>query len=307
MDKPEVQNETDWRERPEAGSSGGMRFLMRLAGVIGRRPLRVALYPVALYFCLVRGPERRASQAYLTRALGRPARARDVVKHFVCFAQVAADRFFFFAGRGADIPVKFVGGAQVQQIVERGQAGIFLAAHLGSFEAARVIGPELGGIDLRIVLDQKLSGRFFQLMAEVNPDLANSIIDSEQGSVALGLTIKDTLREGAWVGFLADRFRPTDRTLALPFLGTKACFPVGPYIIASTLKAPIICTYCRLVGDGYEVHCEVLSEQVSLPRATRAEALDALAKQYVEQLEHHVRAAPFSWFNFYDFWAEQPS
>jgi len=177
---------------------------------------------------------------------------------------------------------------------------------LGSFEAARVIGPALGGIDLRIVLDQKFSGRFLQLMADVNPELADQIIDSEQGSVQLGLTIKDALAKGSWVGFLADRFRASDRTLAVPFLGQEASFPVGPYIIASTLSAPIICTFCLVKGSGYEVHCEVLSECVTLPRTSRAEALESLTKAYVERLEQHVLASPYSWFNFYDFWADRP-
>lgn len=294
----------NWQSRPEAGSTSGLKFLMWLAGKIGRAPLRIALYPVALYFIIVRGPERKASRAYLTRVLGRPATHREVLRHFICFAQVAADRFFFFAGHGNDVPVKFVGVDKVQSVVDRHSSGIFLAAHLGSFEAARVIGPQLGGIDLRIVLDQQFSGRFLQLMTELNPELANSIIDSEQGAVALGLTIKDALRDGTWVGFLADRFRPGDRTVPINFLGSSAAFPVGPYIIAGTFGAPVICTFCRLSGNGYEVHCEVLSEHVKLPRATRAEALETLTAQYVERLEHHVRAAPFGWFNFFDFWAD---
>lgn len=295
-----------WQARPEAGSSSGIRFLMWLARKVGRAPLRGALYPVALYFMAVRGPERRASKSYLQRALKRPASWLDVYKHFVCFAQVAADRFFFFAGRGADIPIRFVGGHAAQRIVEAGNAGIFLAAHLGSFEAARVIGPELGGIDLRIVLDKKFSGRFLQLMAEVNPELAQQIIDSEQGAVELGLAIKNAIDNNSWVGFLADRFRTGDRSLALEFLGTKAHFPVGPYIIANTLKAPVICTFCRLKGNGYEVHCEVLSPRVDLPRGNRNEALEALALTYAQRLEHHVQASPYSWFNFYDFWADRP-
>jgi len=277
---------------------------MWLAKMFGRSTLRVALYPVAVYFFMVRGPERKASRQYLNRVLTRPASALDVLKHFICFAHVAADRFFFFAGMGADIPVKFVDMDNIQRVVDRGASGIFLAAHLGSFEAARVIGPQLGGIDLRIVLDAEFSGRFLQLMAEINPELANSIIDSEQGSIELGLSIKDALREGSWVGFLADRYRPGDRTLPVNFMGAPAPFPVGPYIIASTFNAPIICMFCRPTGNGYEVHCEVLSEGAKLPRKNRAQALEELTNAYVARLEHHVRAAPLGWFNFFDFWAE---
>ncbi len=305
MQKHKPDAAESWQQRPEAGTTGGLRFLMWLTVRFGRTPLRAALYPVALYFFVVRGPERRASKSYLNRVLKHKATTLDVLRHFVCFAHVAADRFFFFAGLEDKIPVKFVGFEILQQLVDRGQSGIFLAAHLGSFEAARVVGPQLGGIDLRVVLDQKFSGRFLQLMTEINPELARSIIDSEQGCVELGLTIKDCLRKGAWVGFLADRHRSGDRTLAVDFLGSKASFPVGPYIIASTFKAPIFCMFCRLSGKGYEIHCEVLSEGAQLPRANRQEALEAIVGAYVKRLEHHVQAAPFGWFNFFDFWAEQ--
>ena len=32
------------------------------------------------------------------------------------------------------------------------------------------------------------------------------------------------------------------------------------------------------------------------------EALLALIRRYAARLEHHARAAPYNWFNFYDFW-----
>ncbi len=165
-----------------------------------------------------------------------------------------------------------------------------------------MVGPQLGGIDLRIVLDQQQGGRFVDMMARINPEMVSRIIDSEQGSVALGLTIAQALKNQEWVGFLADRFRPGDRTTECRFLGEPARFPLGPYLIANTFNAPVICAFCRLTEDGYEVHCEVLSEAVKVPRQNRTEALNALAGRYVERLEHHVRATPYAWFNFFDFW-----
>ena len=293
-----------WQSRPEAGSAIGLRSLLWIANFCGRKPLLWVLYPVTAYFFLLRGPERRASRAYLGRLFGRPAREREVFRHFYSFAQVTADRFFFLTDRAAEIPLRFVGSAEVQRVVDQGNAGIFLAAHLGSFEAARVVGPQLGGIELRIVLDAQQGGRLVKTLARVNPQMVERIIDSEQGSIALGLTIAEALKQQQWVGFLADRFRPGDRTSQCQFLGATARFPLGPYIIASTLRAPVICAFCRLTADGYEVHCEVLSEQVDVPRQQRAEAIERLLTRYVERLEVHVRASPYAWFNFFDFWAD---
>ncbi len=278
-----------------------MRFLVWVARHLGRNVLHAMLWPVSVYFVIVRGPERRASFSYLGRVFQRPARLAEVINHFHHFAKVTADRFYFLANPDS-IPVRFVVDPLLDDVLENGKPGIFLAAHFGSFEAARVLGPRLGGIRLRIVLDKALNQRFMDIMAEVEPELAGLIIDSEQGAVELGLNIGDALREGDWVGFLADRRRVGDRISSQAFLGSPAQFPTGPYIIANLFKAPIIGTFCRLTDNGYEVHCEVISEQTDIPRQQRQPAIDALVANYVQRLEHHVRSSPYAWFNFFDFW-----
>jgi predicted LPLAT superfamily acyltransferase len=87
------------------------------------------------------------------------------------------------------------------------------------------------------------------------------------------------------------------------FLGGRALFPVGPFVIASTFKAPVVAVFPRCVGNGYEIHCEILSRRMEIPRGNRQAELAACAQAYADRLAHHVRAAPFSWFNFFDFWA----
>lgn len=298
-----MAEDAQWQSRPEAGTRSGLKFIAVFARYLGRRPLLWLLYPITAYFFLIRRPERAASRQYLGRVLGREARTYDVFRHFYAFARMTADRFFFLTDQAHKVPVEFVGGPEAQAVVDQARGGIFLAAHLGSFEAARVVGAALGGMDLRIVLDQQIGGRFVEVMRQINLDLVNNMIDAGQDGVGLGLAIGDALKERAWIGFLADRRRTADRVETLPFLGHDAAFPAGPYLIAATFRAPIICTFCRLTESGYEVHCEVLSDGVRLARKDRAQGLRDLAARYVERLEHHVRAAPYSWFNFYDFWA----
>lgn len=298
-----TERQSSWQDRPEAGTENGIRFLMWVARHAGRRSLHTLLFPVSAYFLFVRAPERRASQDYLMRVLGRPATILESFRHLHGFAKVTADRFFFMAGRETEIPVKFVLDPEFQKVLDTGKPGIVLAAHFGSFEAARVMGPQLGGINLRIVMDKALNGRFMDLMAELEPTLANVIIDSEQDAVALGLGIGDALRAGDWVGFLADRYRAGDRTLQQSFLGSPALFPVGPYIIANLFKAPLIGVFCHVTSNGYEVHCEVISHEVSFTRRERQAGIDQLQAHYVQRLEYHARQSPFSWFNFFSFWS----
>ena len=190
-----------WQQRPEAGTRIGLKLLIWIARRLGRRALHAVLVPVSVYFFVTRGPERRASQSFLKRVLDRPVRWGDTFRHFQAFARMSADRVFFLAGAPEKVPVRFVGGPAAQAVVDGGQAGIFLAAHLGSFEAARVLGEAFGGMDLRIVLDRQQGARIATLAAELNPALGNKIIDAAQSSVPLGLEIKEALNAGAWVGF----------------------------------------------------------------------------------------------------------
>lgn len=280
----------------------GIRFLILLGRVVGRRGLHAALLPVTAYFYLVRSQERRYSRTFLARVLNRPVRRRDVFRHFLSFARVTADRLYFLGDRQPRIPVTFHGAETLQALVDESRGGIFLAAHMGSFEAARVVGPTLGGVDLHIVLERQVNVRIVQALEALNPDFAARIIDAGSSAVALGLSIGAVLKRGHWVGFLADRHRPGDRTVTCEFLGGPARFPVGPYIIANTFKAPVVGIFARCAGDGYEIHCEILTPRLEVARHNRQAELQGLAQQYADRLAFHARAAPFSWFNFFDFW-----
>ena len=57
----------EWRHIPEAGTVLGIRLLVLLARMFGRRIAGWFLYLVALYYAIVRGLVRRASRDYLCR------------------------------------------------------------------------------------------------------------------------------------------------------------------------------------------------------------------------------------------------
>ena len=54
-----------WKQRPEGGGRFAIWLIRSIARHCGRRVARLLLGPITLYFLVVRGPERRASIAYL--------------------------------------------------------------------------------------------------------------------------------------------------------------------------------------------------------------------------------------------------
>ena len=301
----ESEPRSEWRDQPEAGSALGIRFMLWVAGVLGRRVLHLFLLPVAGYFMLVRGPSRDASRAYLERILRRPPTSAEVFRHFYTFARIIADRFYFLSDKTASIPIRVHGAERLQTLVDQGRGGIALSAHLGSFEAARVLGVRLSDVVLRTVLDRKVNRNLVEGLEAVNPDFGNAIIDLDQSPATLALQISESLQQGEWIGFLTDRSRGGDKTECFDFLGDAARFPTGPVSIAGMFKVPLICVFPLYIDGGYEVYCEVLSEAADIPRAERAAATRKYMERFVTALEQHVQKGPYNWFNFFDFWGAE--
>ena len=117
------------------------------------------------------------------------------------------------------------------------------------------------------------------------------------------------LSRGEWVAIAADRtpVRPdgqVDRTVRVPFLGKKAPFPIGPYILASLLKCPVCTLFADRDGRTIRIRARLFSEQIILPRKERDKALVLLAERFAQELQARALAYPLDWFNFFDFWAE---
>src|SRR5215510_3392702 len=133
------EGNTQWQQRPEAGGRFGQWLLRTLAFKVGRPAARFITFFVALYFMIRRGPERAASRVYLGRILGRPARWLEVYRHFLCFSTVTLDRLYLMADRFSRFDVRTFGVEQLDAGLQAGRGLLLLSAHLGSFDALRVL------------------------------------------------------------------------------------------------------------------------------------------------------------------------
>lgn len=292
-----------WKRRPE----GGGHFALRLIRAIGRhggRPLaRLLLYPITLYFLLRRGPERRASIAFLERALGRPAGLPDGARHVHCFASTILDRLFLLEGQEGRFRIGVDGLEALSSKVDEGRGVLMFGSHLGSFEVMRVLSRRRPDLKLRVVLDKAQGAAMTQLLDAVAPEIAAGVIDASQDGPSLMLAIQQAAKEGALIAMLVDRTQPGQASVQAPFLGAPAPFPLAPWQIAAVLKLPIVLGFgLYRGGNRYDLLFEPFSDGLDLPRARRDEAIAALIRRYAARLEHHARHAPYNWFNFYDFW-----
>jgi predicted LPLAT superfamily acyltransferase len=292
-----------WKKRPEGGGRLALWLIRTIALHMGRPVGRALLYPITLYFLLVRGPERRASRAYLARVLGRPARLVEVARHIHCFAATILDRVFLLTQRLRMFDVRVFGREELHEKIDLGRGVLLFGSHHGSFEVLRVLSTERPDVDVRVLLDRGQNRALTQLLEALDPAIAATVIDAGQPGTSIVLALKEAAEAGALVGLLVDRARPGEPVQWLPFLGSPAPLPTAPMLIAATLGIPVVlCFGLYRGGRRYDLHFEVFSDGGTIPRRERAERIMQMQARYVQRLEHYVRMAPYNWFNFYDFW-----
>jgi predicted LPLAT superfamily acyltransferase len=293
----------EWIDRPEGGTTLGLKLISGFALAFGRTAARLALCPIALYFLLRRGPERRASREYLRQLTGRDVSLWQVAKHIHCFAAVTLDRAFLLSERFKRFDVRTFGLDQLRQAWAQGRGVLILGSHLGSFDALRVLAEFRSDIQLRVVIDIEQNRNLSQVLNALNPKLAKSVINARQEGTATALAIKEALDEKSLVTLLADRARPGNQVITVDFLGRPAPFPTAPWQLAAALKVPVVlCFGLYRGGNRYELHFEPFADQLKLERARRDAELRQTIQRFADRVAHHARSAPYNWFNFYDFW-----
>ena len=294
----------DWIERPEGGVPFALRLLTGFALACGRLPARMILYPVALYFLARRGPERRASRAFLTRVLERPATLADAYRHILCFARVTLDRLFLLREGTRRFDVECSGLEEVERLLARGRGILLFGAHFGSYEVTRALGISQPQVKFRTVIDIDQNPALSRLLNALNPALAATVVNARDAGPGVALAIRDALGDGAIVALLVDRLRPGGRAVDTPFLGGMARFPTSPWEIAAALGAPVmICFGIYHGGSRYHLSFETLAERIERER-DGGTPIAAWIGAFAERLGAQVRSNPHNWFNFYDFWTD---
>jgi predicted LPLAT superfamily acyltransferase len=295
----------DWLERPEGGSALALRILLAIALGLGRSVSRLVLLPVTAYFLLRRGPERRASRDFLTRALGRQPTWLEVARHFHTFAGITLDRVYFLTGDLQRFDTRLIGLEELHRAMDLQRGVLLVGAHVGSFDALRAMSTLRPDVTVRVVLDAEHSPTLSAILRQLNPRIAAGIINPRQDGTVVALEIGEALKQGALVTMLGDRGRPGNPTARVDFLGSPADFPTAPWQIAAALKVPVVlCAGLYRGGNRYDLHFEMLAEQLRIDRSQRQHQLRVVIQNFSDRLAALLRVAPYNWFNFYDFWKE---
>lgn len=178
-----------------------------------------------------------------------------------------------------------------------GQGFISPSAHVGNWElAGRLLAGRTARTTHVVVAEEEAR----ELEQWVRRD-GGGVRFVTRSRPTVSLELVAALRRGEVVAVQADRALGTRGDVLIPFFGKPAPFPLGPFLLASAVRAPVVPAFCLLGGD-YRYTVKV-AEPFSVPRGGEAEAAHA----WVAMLEGVVREHPTQWFNFFDIWNPVPA
>lgn len=299
--KSGARSTPEWLKRKERGNLFWLSIMRWLSLKMGRRLSRSIVYAIALYFVLAVPAARKASRAYLGRVLKHPVRLLDIYRHILTFSCTIHDRIYLLNNRHDLFDIRIFGAEPLHALHADNKGCFLFGAHLGSFEMLRSIARDNTRLNVCVAMYPENARQINESLAAINPQVVLDIITL--GQLDSMLAIHHKIRQGSMVGVLADRASGSDKYLTLPFLGSPAHFPIGPFRMAAMLRHPVyFMAGIYKGGNRYDIQFELLASFSDAATSSREDEILAALTKYVEAVERHCKSDPFNWFNFYDFW-----
>ncbi|MDF0734027.1 glycosyl transferase [Pseudomonas entomophila] len=297
-----------WAEHQERGSFWLMKLTAALARLLGRRVLSPLIHLIVAYFFVFGGRARRSAWQYQQRlhrwSAGHteaPSQWR-VFRQFMAFAEALLDKLDVWNGRLRLDQIDIDDPANLRQQLrgERGQ--MLVGAHLGNLEVCRALA-ELGEqVTMNVLVHTRHAEQFNRLLGEAGATHLRLIQVSELDPAVM-LQLSERLERGEWLAIAGDRVPlHGGRTVEVDFLGQRAAFPQGPWLLAGLLGCPLNLLFCLKHQGRYRVTLEPFVERLHWRRGQREAVIAEWTARYAERLGHYCRQAPLQWFNFYPFW-----
>lgn len=309
-----------WAALHETTSRLGTRLLLAVFRIGGLPLFRLFAWPVLAWYLWRQPVAREASRDYLRRlhafSHGQTPRATaaTLIRHFSAFAETILEKFVITQPQALEgLHHTLDGEAHIQSLLARKQGAVLVTAHMGNFELCRLLARARGDVRINALVHTAHAREFNAMLHEVNPDAAVNVIQVSEINAGIAALLAERVDRGEFVVITGDRV-PLDNdneTLLCDFLGAPARFPLGPWLLASIFRCPLLALLgSRRADDHYHLSITSLAAEVHLPRKNRALAAQPLVADFARLLEAECLAAPLQWFNFFPFWepqAKQPS
>ena len=277
------------------GSVIGYKIFLTTIKFFGLPLTYLILRFVTFYYYLFAKKNRDSIRDFYLNALKLPENQinRITRKNFFYFGQTLVDRSAFLIGKGNKFSYTFDNEQYLLDINNSGKGGILLSGHLGNWETAGNLLKSRVTPTINVLMYDEEVKRIKEYTDSITGGSKFNIIGIKN-DLSHVIKVHQALRRNEFIAIHADRYMEGAKFIELDFLGKKAKFPLGPFIIASKFKAPV--TFVFAVKEN-KYHYLLSSTKP----ITESLLPEEIAKEFVAELEKKVTLHPEQWFNYFNF------
>jgi predicted LPLAT superfamily acyltransferase len=284
------------------GTTWGYRVFVWILKNFGVSPAYLLLGFVSLYYVFFSLKTTRVVYEYFHGKLnyGVFASITRIYSNYYLLGQTIIDKVVMMSGIPNKFTFDFDGEENLHDMVRLNKGGLLLSAHLGNWEIA---GHLLKRLNTRINIVM-FDGEHLQikdyLAGVTGKRNVNVIIIRDD--ISHIYEISEAFKNNELVCMHADRFLEGNKTLTIDFLGEKARFPMGPFILASTFHVPVSFVFAvKETSLHYHFYASEMRQYSGKPRQG---IIQQMLHDFAAELEKKVKQYPEQWFNYYDFWKQ---
>ena len=291
--------EKQW-EGKSYGTPLGYKIFIFFFKYLGLRFAYLNLTYVVLFFVIKCRKERNAIWFYYRQILkyGVLKSSLKIYSHFFVFAQTIVDKVAIRYGFSHKFKYTFENAEEAIALMSRPQGAIFLGAHIGSWEVGSHIFSKYDKTMNILMVDAEYQ-RIKNVIEKSGETPGYKIIPINEDSIEAILRVKKALSDGEILGIQGDRYIDEKRKKEVEFLGRKADFPEGPFLMASKLRTPVVIYFAMREKMSYNFIFKYIDNKEGL---SAKDYQEKIFNEYLKLLEETVKRYPQQWFNFYSFW-----
>ena len=286
------------------GGSFGYRFFICLIKYFGLRSAYVFQRLIVLYYILF-APQATRSSWFYWRKIHKKSRLqalRWLYIHYYRFGQVIIDKVAALAGFSKKFKYNFHNYDAFLDILNSDTGVVLIGAHFGSWKIGELFFGNYAK-KINIVMYDNEYQKIKDQLEMVMGVSSYQVIRIKEADWSHIFAIKEALDRKEYVCFQGDRFINEKHVFKESFLGKEACFPVGPFQIASRFNVPVVFYFSERERSYCYDFRFFLTD--SFPKKDNLSPAKALLHQYIEVLESRIKEHPEQWFNFYPFWERE--
>ena len=278
-------------------------YLMKYAGLSSAYFL---LRFVAAYYLLFSTFSTKCQAYYFRMRLGHGywQSIASMYKNYYLFAQTLTDRVYLIAGLKNKFTFNFDGEHYLTEMLALRKGAFLVSAHAGNWEIAGFLLYRLS-VKINVVVYEAEHEDIKSFLDEVKGNTGINLITITKGSIDHVYKIHEAIQNNEIVCIHADRFVEGSNTTEIEFLGEKAEFPLGPFILATQLQAPVSFVFAMKESkQHYHLFASppILPSVSQFSREDKQQSSRKLLEKYIHSLEKILQLYPYQWFNYYKFW-----